>query len=338
MKHLTIKIICTILLVTLIISSQYPMNVYATETTTPQVQGQTGEFRAVWFSFKDWQTYLRGKNKDDFTAAFSAVCDRTVACKCNAIIVHVRSHNDAVYPSKIYPWSTMMLNGNPGYDPLTIMVQVAHSKGLQFHAWINPYGYRNGVYSGNPALATQANIVAGVTEIVNNYNVDGIHFDDYFPPLGVQVHNSMIAAVYQAAHAKGKVFGVSPQGNITNNINNGVDIATWLSKPGYIDYMCPQIYWTNNYSSAGTTPLFNQRLAQWKALDTAGIPMYVGLALYRAGQPSKSDPGWGMKNTNIIEQVQTARTIGYSGYMIYCYSSLNNPPAQTELYNLIKNE
>ena len=338
MKHCLKVMISVLLLAALITSFQYPITASAAETTAPKVQGQIGEFRAVWFSFKDWQTYLKGKNKDDFTTAFTAVCDKTKACGCNAIIVHVRSHNDAVYPSAIYPWSTMMLNGNPGYDPLAIMVQVAHAKGLQIHAWINPYGYRNGVYAGNPAIATQANIVAGVTEIVNTYNVDGIHFDDYFPPLGVQVHNSMIAAVYKAAHAKGKIFGVSPQGNITNNINNGVDIVSWLSKPGYIDYVCPQIYWTNNYSSTGTTQLYNQRLAQWKALDTAGIPMYVGLALYRAGQPSTSDPGWGLKNTNIIEQLQVARSLGCSGYMLYCYSSLNNAPAQTELYNLIAGE
>ena len=339
MKKISCRFLSILLLTAFITTMSASLHVQARSSTgSTQTSAQAAEFRAVWFSFKDWQTYLRGKNKDDFTKAFSAVCDKTIQCGCNAIVVHVRSHNDAVYPSAIYPWSTMMLNGNPGYDPLAIMVQTAHSKGLQIHAWINPYGYRNGVYSGNAALATQANIVAGVAEIVNNYAVDGIHFDDYFPPLGAQVHNSMIKSVYQTCHAAGKIFGISPQGNITNNINKGIDIVTWLSTPGYIDYICPQIYWTNNYSKAGETPLYNQRLAQWKALDTAGIPMYVGLALYRTSQSFGYDPGWSLKNTNIIEQVQTARAVGCSGYMLYCYSSLNAASSQAELYNLLANE
>lgn len=290
--------------------------------------------KAVWISFLDVQTYLKGKNQTDFTNTFAAMCDRVAAQGCNTVIVHVRSHNDAIYPSAIYPWSTEMLGGNPGFDPLKIMVDTAHAKGLQFHAWINPYGYRNGAYSGNVALANSANIVAGVNEIVTNYAVDGIHFDDYFPPLGASVHNAMIQSVYATAHSKGKVFGISPQGNIENNRAMGADVDTWMSVPGYIDYICPQIYWTDNWSATGGTTMFSNRLAQWTALNKNGIAMYAGLASYRAGQSVAADPGWIMKSTNLQSQAIVARANGWKGYFLYSYSSLINPNAQAELANL----
>lgn len=322
------KKVLAALLTIMILCTSFSMPVMAAPTASPV------EMKGVWISFLDYQSFLKGKTEADFTATFSGMCDKAVAQGCNALIVHVRSHNDAIYPSAIYPWSVTMTGGNPGYDPLNIMVSTAHVKGLQFHAWINPYGYRNGVYSGNAALATQANIVAGVAEIVNKYPVDGIHFDDYFPPLGAAAHNAMIQQVYSTAHAAGKVFGISPQGNIENNTAMGADVKTWLSTPGYVDYVCPQIYWTDHYGAAGNVAMFSNRLAQWTAMDTAGIPLYVGLASYRAGQISSSDPGWRLGSNNLQSQASQARANGWSGYFIYNFSSLYSPSAATELANL----
>ncbi len=291
-------------------------------------------FKGVWISYLDIQSRLKGQPKDSFDAIFSSMCDKVAAQGCNAVVVHVRSHNDAIYPSGIYPWSTVMLNGDPGFDPLSDMVSIAHSKGLQFHAWINPYGYRNGVVAGNPALATNENVVAGVQEIIANYPVDGIHFDDYFPPLGAAVMNQMVSSVHGVCEASGKVFGISPQGNIENNRAMGADIDTWLSTPGYVDYLCPQIYWTDHYGVAGNIAMYSTRLAAWKALDKAGIPLYVGLAAYRAGSPMASDPGWALSSSNLATQVDQARASGYSGYIIYSYSSLESPAAAAELSGL----
>ena len=300
---------------------------------TANAAAQSG-FKGVWISFLDIQSYLKGKDQASFDATFSSMCDTVAAQGCNAVIVHVRSHNDAIYPSAIYPWSTEMLGGNPGFDPLADMVSIAHSKGLTFHAWINPYGYRNGVICGNAALATNANIVAGVQEIVSNYAVDGIHFDDYFAPVGAANINSMVASVHSVCAAAGRVFGIAPQGNIQNCMAAGADVATWLSTPGYVDYLCPQIYWTDQYGVAAKTPMFSNRLAAWKALDKAGIPLYVGLAGYRAGQPLSYDPGWALSNTNLATQVDKARAAGYTGYALYRYSTLVSPAAATELANL----
>lgn len=303
----------------------------------PAMAAQSSVMKAVWFSFNDYQLYLQGRSQKDYDSSFNTICAAVAAQGCNTIIVHVRSHNDAVYPSSIYPWSSMMLNGvDPGFDPLADMVQIAHNNGLKIHAWINPYGYRNGAYSGNAALATYDNIVAGVKEIVSKYAVDGIHFDDYFPPIGAANINYMIASVHQVCAAYGKTFGIAPQGNVDNNVRMGADVYTWLSTPGYIDYICPQIYWTDNYGKAGTTKMFSQRLAQWKAMDKIGIPMYVGMALYKCGVSASYDPGWSMSTSNLAYQAQVAKAAGYQGYFLFRASDIVMPNAvkSAELTNL----
>ena len=78
----------------------------------------------------------------------------------------------------------------------------------------------------------------------------------------------------------------SPQGNITNDLNAGADVYTWCSQPGYIDYICPQIYWTYDHPTAP----FETLAKKWKSLVTAdNVKMYIGLALYKAGTDSN---GW----------------------------------------------
>ncbi len=302
-----------------------------------ETQAAGASMKGVWLSFLDYQSFLKGKNKAAFDQTFQTICATAAANGQNTIIVHVRSHNDAIYPSKIYPWSTVMVGGaDPGYDPLAEMVNIAHSSGLKIHAWINPYGFRNGAYSGNAALANTANIVGGVNEILAGYAVDGIHFDDYFPPIGAANINAMIAQVHQVCAANNRVFGIAPQGNVENNIKMGADVGTWLSVPGYIDYIAPQIYWTDNYGKAGNVAMSSQRLSQWKGLNKLGIPMYVGMALYRAGTPVSSDPGWALQNNNLAKQAQTAAGLGYTGYILYNTASevLPNAGQKAELANL----
>ena len=309
----------------------------AAQTRQVETQAATAAMKGVWLSYLDFQSFLKGRNQAQFDQSFQTICATVAANGGNTIFVHVRSHNDAIYPSTIYPWSSVMLGGvNPGFDPLADMVQIAHNSGLKIHAWINPYGYRNGAFSGNAALANNANIVAGVSEIVTKYAVDGLHFDDYFPPLGAANLNAMVSQVHQVCAANGKVFGIAPQGNVENNIKMGADVATWLSVPGYIDYIAPQIYWTDNYGKAGATAMSTQRLTQWKSLNKIGVPMYVGMALYRCGTAIASDPGWVLQNNNLAKQAQTAAGLGYSGYILYNTTSevLPNAGQKAELLNL----
>lgn len=132
---------------------------------------------------------------------------------CNTLIFQVVSNMDALYPSKLLPWSAVLTGTegrNPGFDPLSLAVHVAHDCGMQIHAWINPLrvcrddvtphdslhvsishpewvqNYKHKLYldPGNPEVVEFLKQIA--EEIVGKYDVDGLHIDDYFYPDGLQ--------------------------------------------------------------------------------------------------------------------------------------------------------
>jgi uncharacterized lipoprotein YddW (UPF0748 family) len=183
----------------------------------PQPPHIEREFRAVWLSpvssggEPDWPS-RPGLPADSQKAELVALFDRAKAIGLNAVIMHVRTASDAFYPTKLAPW-TAFLSGTsgvapePAYDPLAFAVQAAHERGLQLHAWFNPframlpnfegkaapshvtrakpswirkYGTQTWIDPGNPA-ARRA-VLATVFEVVERYDVDGVHIDDYFYP------------------------------------------------------------------------------------------------------------------------------------------------------------
>lgn len=177
----------------------------------------SGEFRGVWISFQDIGE--KRYTKKQFENFINKTFDNCKKNGFNAVIVHVRPFADALYPSSYFPWSRYVsgkAGKHPGFDPLSYAVSAAHKRGLAFHAWINPYRIasnttnvyklpkksiarkwavskkaskrRNvlkwdGKLYFNPASKDVQNLVCnGVREIVRDYAVDGIHFDDYFYP------------------------------------------------------------------------------------------------------------------------------------------------------------
>jgi uncharacterized lipoprotein YddW (UPF0748 family) len=110
-------------------------------------------------------------------------------------------------------------------------------------------------------------ILPASDEVVKNYDVDGIHFDDYFYQAGTASSRRnnvylLIRDVYSKIKSisKDAVFGISPKGDVYALIDVGADVETWLSLPGYVDYLCPQLYWSDSYGSAGTTTMYSNRL------------------------------------------------------------------------------
>lgn len=207
--------LCSLMLAGCLLAASVPVQALA----APQVAAveRSDELRGVWISYLDWEQMP--SNELGFEREVDKILQRCVDLKMNAVFVHVRPDADAMYPSSYYPWSrfvTGVQGKNPGYDPLAYFVKAAHSRGLQFHAWINPYrvtGYhntwdqvsdsspakqwlsdtdtsndrwvlkQNGAYYLNPAVPqVQELIINGVREVVQKYTVDGIHFDDYFYP------------------------------------------------------------------------------------------------------------------------------------------------------------
>ena len=185
----------------------------ASDTQAEQTTANTDEYKAFWFSYYDYTAYrakYKKRNATTFKKYFTQAVKKGKSLGMNCIIVHVRPFGDAMYKSKYFPWSKCISGKqgkNPGYDPLKIMTQVAHANGMKIEAWINPYRVASGstnykklstknparkwhnkkktrrnvlAYKGslyyNPAKAQVRNlIVNGVKEIVENYDVDGIH-------------------------------------------------------------------------------------------------------------------------------------------------------------------
>ena len=172
------------------------------------------EFRAAWIATvgnSSWPS-KPGLTTAQQKAELIAILDRAVALKLNAIIFQIRPACDALYQSSLEPWSeyltgTMGRSPWPYYDPLTFAITEAHKRGLELHAWFNPfrahhfqakspiaqnhvsrtqpqlvrsYGKYLWLDPGDPAVRDYSLRV--VLDVLKRYDVDGIHFDDYFYP------------------------------------------------------------------------------------------------------------------------------------------------------------
>lgn len=221
----------------------------------------------------------------------------------------------------------------------------------------------NGIFL-NPANKMARNlIIDGVTEIVRNYDIDGIQFDDYFYPTQdsdfddteyseyvetvgemncmsidnwrLANVNTLICDTYRAIHkiSDDVEFGISPQGNIDNNAQIYADVKTWCICKGFVDYICPQLY----YSLDNPALTFEDSLTAWSELDiNKSVKLHVGLAGYKAN--SDADEGtWLYSNNILADEYKTAvNNEKVSGIMLYSYSALKDENAGTEIANLTK--
>lgn len=172
------------------------------------------EFRAVWLatlSGMDWP--VTGASPSSQRSALKTMMKNIRDCNCNAVIFQVCCNSDTYWPSKIYPWSSVLTGTegkDPGYDPLEYAIDVAHEYGLEIHAWMNPmrigltskdripshpmfkhpewvHAY-DGTNYWDPGYPEVREMIASVArELVENYEeLDGVHMDDYFYPSAVR--------------------------------------------------------------------------------------------------------------------------------------------------------
>ncbi len=318
------------------------------------------ELRGVWLSYLELDGLLAGADEATVKRRLNEVMDTCVAQGMNTVFFHVRAHSDAYYPSQVYPAATTAASLlDAGFDPLAYAVEAAHERGLAIHAWINPYRIgsnappeaenvflQDGMYYYNPAAeAARARVLDGVRELLSGYAINGIHFDDYFYPAGLNAKqaeafetvpegitvgdyrraqvNGLISAVWSLCQQEDRVFGVSPMALPEKcRATAYADVALWMRQRGYIDYICPQIYYGFDH---GSIP-YASTLEKWTAMPRReDIALYVGLALYKAGLEEDPYAGDGKaewaKNHNILaRQVETARNTGrVSGFVLFRY-------------------
>lgn len=169
------------------------------------------EFRGAWVASVynlDWPS-SSGLSADSQQAELRGILDKLVSLKMNAVIFQVRSQCDTIYASSIEPWSPFLtgtMGRSPGYDPLAYCIQQAHSRGIEVHAWFNPFralSNNSQPVAGNhvtriasqttkkfgtmtwcdPSLAdTRARALNVILDVVKRYDIDGVHMDDYFYP------------------------------------------------------------------------------------------------------------------------------------------------------------
>ncbi len=177
------------------------------------------EMRAAWVATVTNIDMPAGMDKAAFTAWANNICANLESKNFNTVVFQVKPLSDALYKSAYAPWSQYITGGkqgaDPGYDPLEIMIDAAHSRGLELHAWINPYrvtmpkkqladladnniakkcpGWVNKYsdqYYLNPGIPDVRKYLSScVSEIVANYDVDAIHMDDYFYPYAIAGEN-----------------------------------------------------------------------------------------------------------------------------------------------------
>lgn len=331
------------------------------------------EVKGMWISYIDLAGIMSG-SEGDFRSGISYIYDNCKSLGINTVYVHVRSHGDAYYSSDFFP-RTKYLGGT--YDSLNVMIEEAHARGLSFQAWINPlrgcavsdieresgypmYSWAGGetrlvqvgsYYYLNPAYSEVIELIAdGAREITANYDVDGVHIDDYFYPTTDSYFDSaafsqsglsslsefrlancdkLVSSLYKAVKRgnSSAIFGVSCQGSIYNNYNYMyADVKKWCTESGYIDYIMPQIY----YGFKNSAEPFEECVSTWNNLAYSGnIPLIVGITAAKLGLEDKwagaGNQEW-ITDEDILKRqfLVSCEQPSYGGVGIYSYGAVFN--------------
>ena len=347
------------------------------------------EVKGVWIWYSELYPILTGKSESQLRSGIGEYYDNCLSLGINTVYVHVRPFGDAIYKSDYFPWSkycTGYIGKDPGYDPLKVMIDEAHARGISFQAWVNPlrcyyeddapdvsttyktgqwYDTKDGDYIVkvnsywwlNPAYKEVTDLIAnGAAELVSKYDVDGVHIDDYFYPTTEAYFDSiafnassysslsqfrldncsrMVADMYKAvkSHNPTALFGVSAQGNVTNNETQlYADVEKWSKEDGYVDYMAPQIYY--GFDNGGQP--FEQVVEQWdKMLADTGKSLIPGLAVYKIGTEDEwAGSGryeWQNDKEIIKRQIlKSQKTSNYGGVILYSYQFIFEPDSNVK--------
>ncbi len=350
------------------------------------------EFRGVWVATVDNIDWPSSKNLSTAQqkAEFIALLDMHKANGMNAMVVQVRPSTDAFYPSPYEPWSEWLTGTQgkppgPYYDPLQFMLTETHKRGMEFHAWMNPYRanfninkasisathvtklypnwfltYGDKKYFDPGNKEVQQYVTNVVKDVVSRYDIDAIHFDDYFYPYRiagkefpdnanyVKYGNGMnkddwrrsntdsiivmLSRAIKKENAKCQ-FGISPFGvwrNIDKDSINGSN--TKAGQTNYDDLYADILLWLKNDWIDYVAPQLYwefehkaapyQILIDWWNTHNYGKNCYIGLGYYKAG----SNANWKDKTQmpRMIKALRAAENI--NGMIFFSSKSFNKNP------------
>ena len=332
------------------------------------------EVRAVFISYIELTKYIKNKDIDISKDNINKMISNVKSLGFNTVIVQIRSFSDAIYESNIFPWSSTVSSSEgifPGYDILDYFIEVCKINNISIYGWINPYRVRSsvssisnlnpaykyigtdylfedeGIYYNPSKQEVEDLIVAGVEEVVSNYKLDGILFDDYFYPnqdldyldylkylesddslsfneYHLMIINKMIKRVHEVCNKHNVLFGISPDGNIENNYNKVfADVKRWLSSDEYVDFIMPQVY----YGFFNQSKSFKSVIDEWNSLISGNIDLYIALAFYKVGvvdRYARSGSDEWINNSDIImrEIILSRNLKHYNGFSLFRYDYL----------------
>ena len=330
------------------------------------------EIRGVFISYIEEKEYL-SNDEEKSKINIKEIINNIKKSNYNLIILQVRSNCDSIYNSNIFKEKLEGLS-NDYFDVLDYFIQESHKKGIKVYAWINPYRIRttidtssitelspaykylntdyiyinNGIYFNPSKKEVEDLIVEGLKEIIDNYEVDGILFDDYFYPgddvdikdynefiekneyvdpktYHLNIINRMVKRVHTICKNKNVLFGISPDGNISNNYDYlYADIYKWLDSSDYVDYIMPQIY----YGFFNESKPFYNIVHEWNNyIKNKDIKLIIALAMYKSGNYDKyaksGEYEWINSKDILKKEVLISRNLKqYNGFSIFRYDNL----------------
>ncbi|OJY92544.1 MAG: hypothetical protein BGP14_15295 [Sphingobacteriales bacterium 44-15] len=314
------------------------------------------EFRAAWIATVDNIDWPSRGNYDAVSqkAEFIRLLDTLQSKGMNAVIVQIRPATDAFYPSPYEPWSEWLTGKQgrppfPYYDPLEFMITETHKRGMEFHAWCNPYRaeFQIGKSSIAPTHITKVHpewflayggkryfdpgnpqgqefVVKVIRDIVRRYDVDALHFDDYFYPYRIAGKefpddksfaqynagmnrddwrrsnvDSIIAKLSRAIKEEKPEcrFGISPFGVWRNKSQDSLGSDTKAGQTNYDDLYADILLWLRNgyidyvvpqlYWEHGHKAAPYEVLVDWWSKNCFGRQCYIGLGIYKAGSNTR---------------------------------------------------
>ncbi|WP_281527379.1 glycoside hydrolase family 10 protein [Ruminococcus champanellensis] len=325
---------------------------------------------AAWLTAVSLSDMLKGATE----AAYRAAVHQELTWLCENgftdVFVQVRSNGDAYYRSRVYPRAA---SWSQDFDPFQVFLEENQQVGLQVHAWINPYRCQtagqmlkipdtyptrmwaqeqaesivqvSGRWYLNPADAhAQALICTGAQELLDGYDIAGLHIDDYFYPTTepeldaaafaasrsedltawrTEQVNTLVAALYAQAHAADRIFSISPRGDPAASAQLlYADPETWCSQSGYCDWILPQLYYGFDNETCG----FAEMLALWQGMvQTDGVRLIPGICTYKVGQADDwAGTGrmeWLTEQEIPARQAATVLATGLNGVAVYSSAS-----------------
>lgn len=400
MKKYTILILC----ISLLFCSCSAQGISDNKTTSQPFTSETkfdDYVKAVWITYYELRELIGDNSKEEFRKKVESAFNELYEMGFNTVCVQIRAFADAFYNSEYFPVSKYCFGKEGGelkYDVLEILCNAAKSNNLRIEAWINPYRIsfeksaeklsnksiakewlndkkkkknvyvsESGIYFNPASEAVTKLIVDGAVEIVNNYEVDGVHFDDYFYPTKDKKIDSAEFAKYKKKGGKntlsqfrrecvsnmiksvnkavkeanpGIEFGISPAADIESDYNDlYADVESWAREQDFCDYICPQVY----FGFKNVYQPFMFTVKKW--FEITDKKLFVGLPLYKVG---KADNYAAHNDKAAINEFKNskkiiARQINYlakideiKGFYVFSYSSLYDEKSKEEVENLIK--